>query len=37
MGRYVALSQPMRTMFAIWSVLLVAGIVFYTVVGLTHG
>ena len=27
----------MRTMFAIWSLLIAAGIVTYSIIGLTHG
>jgi hypothetical protein len=30
-------SRPMRTMMLIWGSILVAGIAFYAVVGLTHG
>jgi hypothetical protein len=30
-------SPPMRIMLAIWGVILVGGIVFFSIVGLTHG
>jgi hypothetical protein len=29
--------QRMKLMFAIWTTLIIAGIVYYTIVGLTHG
>jgi hypothetical protein len=28
---------PMRTMFVVWTAVLLAGIVFFVIVGLTHG